>query len=172
MTPDLSVQDVLGAAGEPPRVVADGKTYTVGFPTQRAKARLEELVAASAVAAVADLKAALPPAAYAEQWAEVKELIRRREYRTGGSLWAEAMAGPGGGVLFLLALLRECHPDATEADARRLLAAAPEQVEAALARVTPVFIRAVAADLGATRDQTEAALKRLTPSAPTASSAP
>lgn len=165
-----SVQDVLGAAGEPPRVVADGVTYTVGFPTQRAKARLEELVAAAAVAAVADLKAALPADLFAEQWADVKELIRRREYRTGGKLWAETVGGAGGGVLFLLALLREHHADATEADARKLLATSREQVEAALLRVTPDFLRAVAADLGATPDQVATALNRLTPSAPTAPS--
>ena len=85
--------------------------------------------------------------------------------------WAEVMAGPDGGTLFLLALLREHHPTLTAADARRVAAAEPERVGAALERVTPSFLAAVAREAGATADQTAALLARLKPSGPTSPSA-
>ena len=162
--PIPSVQDCLGAAGEPPRVTHAGQEWVIGFPTQRTKARLEELIAAAAVTEVVALKGTLPADVYAEMWADVKEAVRSREHRVGGRLWAGAMGSPHGGVFYLLALLREHRPDATEAEAVRLAAAEPEQVSAALDRVTPLFLRAVATGAGATAAQTDALLARhLTP---------
>lgn len=139
------VQGFLGDAGALPEIHWAGKVWKIGFPTQRAKAALEELAAARAVSEVVALKAALEPAAYAEMFAAVRRAIGAKEYRTWGAGWASAVNGPDGGTLFLLSLLRERHADATEADARGLAEACPDEVAAALDRVIAPFFDLLAA---------------------------
>lgn len=133
------MQNLLGDAGACPEVELGGKTWRIGHPTQRAKAALEELAAASAVAEVVALKGVVPAATYAEMFEGVARAVKRREYRTFGPGWLEQTTGPAGGSLFLLSLLRERHPEATEDDALALATAKPDEVQAALARVLPPF---------------------------------
>lgn len=151
-----STQDALGSAGACPEVRWGDKTYRVGFPTQRAKARLEALVAAQAVAEVRALRDSLDPAAYAEMFEAVNDAVRTRQHRTGGRMWQRALAEPGGVLLFPLALFREHHPDMTPEELRALMIAEPEQVRAALLQVVPGFFRAVGEEIGATPAAVEA----------------
>lgn len=135
----MSVQNLLGDAGACPEISWNDKTWKVGHPTQRAKACLEELAAAKAVGEVVALKGAVPPAAYAEMFCDLMRGVKTGAYKTFGPGWVEQTTGPGGAVLFLLALLRERHPDAAEADALGLAADRGDEVQAALARVVPDF---------------------------------
>lgn len=153
-----SIQQTLGAAGACPEIVLDGKTWTIGHPTQRAKAVLEELAAARAVGEVRALKNALPPDAYAETFRELTASIAAGEYKTWAAGWQRVVFGPGGSGLFLLSLLREHQPRATEADALHLATAAPDETTAALARVIPGFFELLLAGLALTPDQ-QAALR-------------
>lgn len=137
--PIPSVGDVLGASGACPTVEACGKVWRVGWPTQRAKACLEELAAAKAVSEVRALKPALPPDAYAELFGELIAGISSGAYRTWGSGWQRVVFGGGNSHLFLLSLLRENHPGATEQEAKDVAAGDPDGVAAALARVVPGF---------------------------------
>ncbi len=135
----MSVQNLLGDAGACPEVEWNRKVWKIGHPTQGAKGALEELAAAKAVAAVTELKGAVPPATYAEMFENVMRGIKTQAYKTFAPGWLEQATGPAGGTLFLLSLLRERHPDATEEDAVGLATARPDEVQAALARVLPPF---------------------------------
>jgi hypothetical protein len=141
----VGVQNLLGDAGACPEVELNGKAWKIGHPTQRAKAALEELAAAKAVSEVVALKGVVPPAAYAEMFADVMRGIKTGAYKTFSPGWVEQATGPAGGALFLLSLLRERHPEATEEDAVALAAAKPDEVQAALARVLPPFFEALLA---------------------------
>ena len=141
-----SITTILGSAGACPEITALGKTWKIGHPTQRAKAVLEQLVVASAVAEVRQLKDVLPPDAYAETFRELTDAIASRHYKTWGAGWQRIVWGPRSGYLFLLSLLREHHPTATEDDVAALAGAAPEEVTAALIEVTPNFIRLLLLD--------------------------
>lgn len=170
------VQQILGSSGASPEIHLDGKAWKIGWPTQRAKAALEELAAAKAVAEVRALKGALPPDAYAEMFAELTASISAGDYRTWRAGWQRQIIGGGNSQLFLLSLLRENHPTATEADAVRLAREAAEEVAAALARVTPGFFDVLLAGLNLTADQqaktrelVAEAVARLLPTPPTAS---
>jgi hypothetical protein len=134
------VQTLLGAAGACPEIVHNGKTWRIGHPTQRAKAVLEELAVSKATAEIRALKGALPPDAYSELFAELAARISAGDYRTWGAGWQRVVFSPLNAHLFLLSLLRECHPAATEADAKELAAGEPEQVHVALLRVVPGFL--------------------------------
>lgn len=133
------VQQMLGDAGACPEIQWNGKVWRIGHPTQRAKAALEELAAAKAVTEVTALRAALPPAVYAELFDGVLKDVASGAYRTFGPGWVRQTTGPAGPALFLLSLLRERHPEATEADAIGLAAAKGDELKAALARVVPGF---------------------------------
>lgn len=134
------VQTLLGAAGACPEIAHNGKTWRLGHPTQRAKAALEELVAGKAIAEIRSLKSALPPDAYAELFAELATRISAGDYRTWGPGWQRIVFSPANAHLFLLSLLRECHDNASEADAKKLALGEPEQVRLALLRVAPGFL--------------------------------
>lgn len=145
-----TVGQVLGAAGACPEVEYAGRVWRVGFPTQRAKARLEELFAAQALAEVKALEGVLDPADYAGELAAVRDAVRSKQYRTWAPGWVAAMNGPEAGTLFLLSLLRENHPDATAADARALAENRADEVNAAVDRVAAPFFETVAADFPGT----------------------
>jgi hypothetical protein len=131
----------LGAAGACPEISFGGKTWKIGHPTGRAKAALEELAVGRAVWHVRELKGVLPHDDYQATFRELTASISAGDYKTWGDGWQRMLfSGVNNGVLFVLALLRECHPEATEADARNLAANEPEQVNAALARVIPDFL--------------------------------
>lgn len=171
------VQQILGNSGACPEIPLDGKVWRIGHPTQRAKAVLEELAAGRAVAEVRALKGVLPPDAYSEMFTELTKSIAAGDFKTWHPGWQRVTLGGGNSHLFLLSLLRECHPSATEADALRLAREAGEEVTAAMARVIPGFFDLLLAGLGLTPDQqseTRAKIHeivaRLLPTPPTASS--
>lgn len=143
---DASVSDTLGAAGACPEVRVGNKVWKIGHPTQRAKACLEQLAVQVASAEVRALKDVLPPDAYAEVFREFTDSVSARHYRTWGPGWQRVVWGPQSAHLFLLSLLRENHPDATEGDARALAAADPEAVALAVLQVTPNFVRLLLAE--------------------------
>lgn len=141
-----SVSALLGAAGACPEIPFKGKAYKVGHPTQAAKARLEQLVVAQAVAEVRELKGVLPPDAYAELFAETAEKVRGRSFKTWGADWQKTVFAPENAHLFLLSLLRGPHPDMSEADARAMMLEAPEECALALGLVVPDFFEMLLAD--------------------------
>lgn len=137
--PATGISPVLGAAGPCPTVVHQGKTWTVGHPTQKAKAWLEKLVAASALETVNELKDVLPSDEWAAEKAKVDKQIFAKQHRTWGPLWTTVTSGEDGDAIFLLSLLKLHHPEATMADARELHLNANQDVGLAFAEVLPSF---------------------------------
>lgn len=135
--------DLLGAAGAPFEVDHAGRTWRVGHPTQRAKDQFNKLVKADALRRAQQEDAELPGLGALDQF---RRDIAAGHYKPGGKLWVELVTGPRANVLFLLALLREHHPDATPADAEALTRDAPDAVAVALTEVTPPFFALLAAD--------------------------
>jgi hypothetical protein len=129
----------LGGSGPCPTVVGGGKTWTIGHPTQRAKAHLEILTAATAIDQLEELKPVLKPEVWARRAAELDAKIDGGQHRTWCPLWSAVNGGPNGTPLFLLSLMRDHHPEATLADVRELIASEPMRVRAALACVVPRF---------------------------------
>ena len=144
---------VLGAAGACPEILCGGKLWRVGHPTQAAKSRLEDFAAATAIAEVRALKTVLPPDAYADAWKDTLADVQAKQFRTWGAGWRRVVFDPQNFHLFFLTLLRENHPEATEADAKALLADEPELVAAALARVVPDFFTVLLVGVRLTLDQ-------------------
>lgn len=136
-----SVTDMLGSAGACPEIKHNGKTWRVGHPTQRAKATLEVLAADVAIAEVEALEATMDPKRYAKAYKHVMTSVQSREYRTWGEGWQKVVWGPMSSHLFLFSLIRENHPDATEANVIELMQTEPTQVARALAQVVPPFVR-------------------------------
>lgn len=142
--PVPSVQQLLGSAGEPAAIVHAGKTYRLGHPDQRAKARLEQLVARQARENL--LAAGVPEVEWVRQ-------ATAGEFRTLRAGWSAVLSGENAAVLTLLAQLQEHHPDLTADDVRDLIAAEPGQVNVAVMETTPDFLRVLLANLPA--DQRE-----------------
>jgi hypothetical protein len=102
--------------------------------------------------------------------------ISAGEYKTGGAGWASVVFKGTNASLFLLSLLRECHPEATEKDAHRLAVNEPEQVQLAMARVVPGFFDLLLAEMELPPDSREkikaamelatAALSQVSPRSP------
>lgn len=178
MSDAASVQDALGDAGACPRFEWRGKWYTLGFPTDAAKARLEELVIQAETAAVRSLKGLVPDDEYQRKIDRLGRLNRGREYRTrSGSLWREYMVGESrdqGFLLYVLSLLHAHHPELTDADVAEMLDECGEFVTLAADRVVPGFFDFLAAAkvlppelAAAAKAGAAAALRRLTPTATT-----
>lgn len=135
-----SVTTLLGSSGACPEVRHNGKVWKIGHPTGRAKACLEQLAVASAFDEVEALQASLSPQRYQKAYRELLASVAAREYKTWGSGWQRVVWGEMSAQLFLLSLLRENHPEATEEDALMLAGAAPEKVSLALVQVVPTFL--------------------------------
>lgn len=151
--PKPAMGDVLGPAGEPVSISANGKVWKLGYPTPAAIDRLEKFVAAQAVAELAALEDALPADEFARQRAELRGEITARAHRAGGELWGRVLSSPSGQVLYLLALFRHHHPDMTAEDVLAVRAAAPLECDVALELVSPFFFALVAVRLGKTPEQ-------------------
>lgn len=153
-----SAQFVAGHPG--PVIEAGDKTWRLGFNTQNAKARLEELIRAHVVRDALKLKRDVGGADGEQVWQEYSDSLAAGHYDTFGPGWFRVMKSLTGNRLFLLSLLQRHHPDATEADAAHLLANHRDATEAALAVISPDFLRAVArqtaADRGATPHSADA----------------
>jgi hypothetical protein len=157
----VSVGDVLGAAGEPATIDWNGKTYKLAPLTYGAVTRTEMLVAKSVSAELESMRGELPDGQFRRLEADLTAKLLGRAHRAGGALFTEVMSSADGQVMYLLALLREHHPDATETDARRMMADVPDRVERAILLVTPDFLRLVAATKGADPRRVQAALDQL-----------
>lgn len=145
-----SVQDVLGAAGAPPEFVWRGKSYKMGFLTQAAQARFEELIIGAESATVSALKGRIPPDDYRDRLADLGRNVDLREYTAGGPLWQRYATGRDrdrGICLYLLALLREYQPELKETDVVAMLQEIPEFLHLVADRAVPGFFAYVAAGL-------------------------
>lgn len=148
----------LGAAGACPEIPVNGRVWRLGHPTQRAKAELEKLAVQQATDRVLELRPALDPPAYAAVFAGLMSQIQRGHFKTWGAGWQEVVFDPANAHLFLLSLLRECHPEATADDVAALAEAEPDRVQAALAQVVPGFFEVTLAGMRLTPDQRAAAV--------------
>lgn len=153
------VGPVLGAHGACPAIDYAGKTWSVSWPTQRAKAELEILVAATAFANLEQLASVLPPERYKAKCAELDAQIYAGQHRSWGALWSAVNSGPDGTPLFLLSLLKIKHPEATITDARKMWRDVNRQVNLALAQVIPGFFTILADDLPVPPEQRGALMR-------------
>lgn len=144
------VTPVLGASGAAPPVKLGETEWKIGHPTQRAKAALELLVIAEARTNVEALKGVLSAEEYQDERAKLSAQIRGGAWKTWGSLWGEVCSGPNWMPLWVCALLRENHPDATVAQARELWLNAGDDVLDCLYVVVPDFFTVLIAELAQT----------------------
>jgi len=133
-----SVGDVLGAAGEPPVIVHNGKTWKMGYPTKAAGERLEKLIVADAWASIKAAECGIPELDMSTR-ESFHEAVRKRAYRTGGAMWSEAFNRTDGQILFYLSLFREHHPEVTKEDVISIMAECPDEFTTAMLLVTPRF---------------------------------
>lgn len=101
----MSVGDCIG---RPSRVEWRGTVYTVGRLVPAAVAEIEAHIAETVWAEACELESAAPGARPAA-W---KRLVAR-EYRAGGPLWRESLAGPRGRAIQLWGMMVVLHPDLT-----------------------------------------------------------
>lgn len=143
-----AVLDVLADAGPPLTVQYEGRTYRLGFPTQAAKARYENLVLKAETDMVLRQKAFLPPDDYQMRCDKLSEQINGRAFATGEPLWMKYSLSPTGWLLWVQSLFGEHHPEITAEDVVKLLSAKGEEVRFLLGAVVPSFF-AWTLDLGA-----------------------
>lgn len=148
---DADVTDIIGASGDCPTVtVGDGpaaKTWTISWPTQDAKTRLNNLLIGVAEENVNKSNKGLSPARRERADADFSAALRHGDYKTWGPGWLAEYNTPRGQLMFLLSLLRETHPRATEADAASLFRDAGGAVTRALLRVAPPFFSLLIDDM-------------------------
>jgi hypothetical protein len=156
-----SVQTMLGAAGGCPEIILRGKAWKIGHPTQRAKESLERLAVTKATQEITSLKGVVDASAYSELFEAHKRDITSGSYRTWGEGWQRITFAPQNAHLFLLSLLRENHPEATERDARALALGAREEVELTLAQVVPGFFSMLLDEMPLPPEQRQAVQTRL-----------
>ena len=137
--PNIGVQ--LGAAGSPAVIVANGKTWRFGHPTQAAKERLEKLATAKAEIEVSRLEGTISPQAFDRMYTAFIDRVTNGEYRTWKSSWHNAVTARDGSgfILFLLALLQEHHSQATEKDVEEIAKYAPHKIRLVMAQLLPPF---------------------------------
>ncbi len=166
--PPLSA--VLGAAGAPFEIDHGGRTWRVGHPTRRAADAFNKLVKADALRQAQQEDAEFPGLGAVEQF---RRDVTAKHYQPGGRLWAELATGHRANALYLLALLREHHPEAAVADAEGLIRDTPAAVAVALEEVTPPFFDLLATtegmppDRGAALRTAAATLREARPARPT-----
>jgi hypothetical protein len=156
-TPDVS--DVLGASGACPEIVVGegvhAKKWVIGWPIQTAKTRLRKLLIGIAEENIRESCEGLSPAFVKHTMKSFTDAVRDGEYKTWGAGWLAAYNTPRGQLMFLLSLLQENHPHATEADAIRLFRDKGEEVTLALLCVAPPFFSILMDDLDQMRLATE-----------------
>lgn len=141
----------LAGEGSPsPEVVYGGKTYRLGWPTQKAKEWFELLVAWYAERQLESLRPGLEPGRFAARDKELEQALFAGQHRTFGDLWASVFNGPAGMALFVASLLKEHRPSAplaeVAADGRTLWNSGDAGVRRALAQVAAPFAKALADD--------------------------
>lgn len=147
-----SVQYMTGHPG--PTIDADGKTWRLGFNTQNAKGRLEELVRSRVVRDALALKESVGGEAGEKYWEDTRDALAAGHYDTFEVGWFRVVKSSVGSKLFLLALLQKHHPNATEADAYALLTNHTAQTEAAVSVIAPDFFLAVVVQMAKEQGKT------------------
>lgn len=143
----------LGDAGPCPTVNYGGRVWSVGWPTQRAKAELEGLVYQVAKRNIDELRPFMTADEYKAESAALQSSVRGGQHKTWGPLWVAVNNGPDTNTLFLLSLLRERHPEAQFADAAGMWATATDDVQTAMAQVIPGFFALLVKNLPGTPEQ-------------------
>lgn len=159
------IGDILGTAGAPPEIECNGRVWRIGFPTQRAKTRLNELLIGITEDELESMEGVVSPKRFKKLEDSFNADLKSGKYKTWGDGWANALGSQRGGIAFFLSLLRENHPDATEADALLLLRECGEKCQRAMLRVAPPFFSALADDhpavMGAKESERESAKAKL-----------
>lgn len=143
------VPGVQQVTATPPTVECGGRTWRLGFNTQDAKGRLEELFRAHVVRDALKTKRLLGGEDGDEAYRETDKLVKQGHYRTFARGWLDLLNSPVGAVLYVLSLAQQFQPDATEDDVLRLMSEEPEQTQAAVESISPDFFRAAAIQVGA-----------------------
>lgn len=138
-TTDAGIGAALGDAGPCPTITYGKKVWTVGHPTQKAKAWLELLVIEIAQDNIDKSKPILKRGVYEKKCDALDMQISGGHHKTGGALWSTVNSGPDGQVLFLTSLLRERHPEVTIDDVRGMVLNEPRQVRRAMLVTVPGF---------------------------------
>lgn len=159
-----SAQYITGDPG--PTITMGSKVWRLGFNTQNAKGRLEELIRTHVVRDALKLRGDIGGEAGEQYWQDARDALAAEHYHTFEKGWFRVLKSNVGNRLFLLSLLQKHHPDATEADALALLTQESEQTEQAMAVVSPTFIcaaaRQIAIERGAAEDKADAIAKTMT----------
>jgi len=156
-----SVTESLGDAGASPEIVLHDQVWRIGHPTQRAKSELENLAIRQATKEILDARPLVGEAAYQEMMTSHRRAMAAKEYRTFGPGWQAVITGPDGHVLFLLALLRERHPEAHEGIARELLTSRGDEVAVALMQVAPPFCELLVSEMTASAEEKAQVLAKM-----------
>lgn len=155
---------MLGAAGSPAELNDHkGRKWLIGHPTQKAKERLEKLATAKASANLRAMRDTLPEDEYEEHFERLSDKIATGDFKTWRSGWHKiVLAADGSGTaLFVLALLKEHHPDATEEDVVDLAVNCPEEIKLAMAQVLPPFMALIVEGLPIKEKQKALAIEKL-----------
>lgn len=134
------LSDVLGDAGSLPEIEYAGKVWKVGKPTQRAADTLVALTIRAAMREIQALKGIIDPADYQQMFDDFTVAVQKGAYKTWGERWYAMASTAEGTMRFLLSLIRERHPDASEKDALALAVNCGEEVRVAFAQVLPPFL--------------------------------
>jgi hypothetical protein len=157
--PAPSVQQITATA---PTVTDEaGTVWRLGFNSNDAKGRLEELIRAGVIRDAVRTKRAVGGPDGDDYFAVVQALVDAGHYFTFAKGWRDKLRSPDGAVLFLQSLLQEHHPEVTRREAEDLFLSEPEQVMAAVGVIAPDFFRAVAEQMGATPKDADAAAGEL-----------
>ena len=154
------VQQVIGGPG--PIIESQGETWQLGFNSQNAKARLEELFRAHVLREARKDRDTLGGEEGESAYQEARTAVHGGYYRTFADGWRLLLRSPVGQNLFLLSLILEHQPNATLDDAIGLIASDRDQVDDALLEISPDFFCMVAAQLaGEQKGDPEAAARAM-----------
>lgn len=137
-----ALSDVLADDGDPV-VVTDstGRRWKVGYPTQRAKARLEKLVFQEEMALLREQKelGILTETEFEVRAERLAKQAKAKDFAEGKPLWVKHTTQADGAVLWIQSLLMEHQPDVTREQVTALLADRGPEVRAAVEVVVPPF---------------------------------
>lgn len=152
-----TVGESLGNAGQCFATIEHGSTvFEFVYPCPASVARLEQLVAKTALENVAELAGVLEPATFAELKADVLGKIQAKKHGFGGELFHQITSTADGPVMFLWSYLR---PNSTFTldQVRALIEEKGEECAAVAVQITPDFCRAA----GRLRNLPAAVVERL-----------
>ena len=137
-----TVGDSLGNAGQCCQTIEHGGTvFEFVYPCPATIARLEQLVAKTALANVAELATALEPQAYAELKNDVMGKIQAKKHAFGGELFFQVTSTPDGPAMFLWSYLRP-NSTFTLEQIRELMQERADDCARVALMLTPDFCRA------------------------------